>query len=59
MNSEFDVFFVNLLSICNRFPLILDTIANKLHLQKVNDFNLSPGSQPYKVIPAFIYLDRT
>ncbi|KAK7809761.1 hypothetical protein U0070_002550 [Myodes glareolus] len=26
-----------------------DTIANKLHLQKVNDFNLSPGSQPYKV----------
>lgn len=26
-----------------------NTIANKLHLQKVNDFNLSPGSQPYKV----------
>ncbi|XP_021052850.1 eukaryotic translation initiation factor 2A isoform X2 [Mus pahari] len=26
-----------------------NTIANKLHLQKVNDFNLSPGTQPYKV----------
>lgn len=39
----------------NSFLLILDTIANKLHLQKVNDFNLSPGTQPYKVILAFIY----
>lgn len=26
-----------------------NTITNKLHLQKVNDFNLSPGTQPYKV----------
>ncbi|XP_005308275.1 eukaryotic translation initiation factor 2A [Malaclemys terrapin pileata] len=26
-----------------------DTIANKLHLQKVNDFVLSPGPQPSKV----------
>ncbi|XP_023559854.1 eukaryotic translation initiation factor 2A [Octodon degus] len=26
-----------------------NTIANKLHLQKINDFVLSPGSQPYKV----------
>ncbi|XP_046287386.1 eukaryotic translation initiation factor 2A isoform X2 [Marmota monax] len=26
-----------------------DTIANKLHLQKINDFVLSPGPQPYKV----------
>ncbi|XP_015455663.1 eukaryotic translation initiation factor 2A isoform X2 [Pteropus alecto] len=27
----------------------LNTIANKLHLQKINDFMLSPGPQPYKV----------
>ncbi|XP_010623602.1 eukaryotic translation initiation factor 2A isoform X2 [Fukomys damarensis] len=26
-----------------------NTIANKLHLQKINDFVLSPGPQPYKV----------
>uniref|UniRef100_A0A8C6QKM6 Eukaryotic translation initiation factor 2A n=1 Tax=Nannospalax galili TaxID=1026970 RepID=A0A8C6QKM6_NANGA len=26
-----------------------NTIANKLHLQKVNDFNLSPGPHPCKV----------
>ncbi|XP_053455339.1 eukaryotic translation initiation factor 2A isoform X3 [Nycticebus coucang] len=26
-----------------------NTIANKLHLQKVNDFVLSPGPQPHKV----------
>ncbi|XP_074859840.1 eukaryotic translation initiation factor 2A isoform X3 [Carettochelys insculpta] len=26
-----------------------DTIANKLHLQKINDFVLSPGPQPSKV----------
>ncbi|XP_037699279.1 eukaryotic translation initiation factor 2A-like isoform X2 [Choloepus didactylus] len=25
------------------------TMANKLHLQKINDFVLSPGPQPYKV----------
>lgn len=50
--------FVNLLSTSNPFPLILDTIANKLHLQKVNDFNLSPGTQPYKVILAFIYIEH-
>lgn len=27
-----------------------DTIANKLHLQKVSDFVLSPGAQPTKVL---------
>ncbi|XP_029471426.1 eukaryotic translation initiation factor 2A isoform X2 [Rhinatrema bivittatum] len=26
-----------------------DTIVNKLHLQKINDFELSPGAQPCKV----------
>lgn len=26
-----------------------DTIANKLHMQKVSDFMLSPGAQPSKV----------
>lgn len=26
-----------------------DTIANKLHMQKVSDFTLSPGAQPSKV----------
>uniref|UniRef100_A0A3Q1M2B7 Eukaryotic translation initiation factor 2A n=1 Tax=Bos taurus TaxID=9913 RepID=A0A3Q1M2B7_BOVIN len=26
-----------------------NTIANKLHLKKINDFVLSPGPQPYKV----------
>lgn len=26
-----------------------NTITNKLHLQKINDFVLSPGPQPYKV----------
>lgn len=26
-----------------------DTIANKLHMQKVSDFVLSPGGQPSKV----------
>jgi len=30
-----------------------DTIANKLHLQKVNDFVLSPGAQPTKVLLKF------
>lgn len=29
--------------------LLPDTIANKLHMQKVSDFVLSPGGQPSKV----------
>lgn len=29
--------------------LSLDSIANKLHMQKVSDFALSPGAQPSKV----------
>lgn len=29
---------------------LADTIANKLHLQKVSDFVLSPGAQPTKVL---------
>lgn len=29
--------------------LFSDTIANKLHMQKVSDFVLSPGGQPSKV----------
>lgn len=29
--------------------LLTDNIANKLHMQKVSDFVLSPGAQPSKV----------
>lgn len=36
-------------AILGYYPVFTDTIANKLHMQKVSDFKLSPGDQPCKV----------
>ena len=53
MHSEFDMILASLI---NTIYFFLDTIANKLHLKKINDFVLSPGPQPYKVITnVFVY----
>lgn len=37
---------INLSNFCF---ILADTIANKLHLQKISDFELSPGDHPCKV----------
>lgn len=56
MHSEFNISL--LVSLINLIPFtfFLDTIAYKLHLQKINDFVLSPGPQPYKVIAMFLFM---
>lgn len=58
MHSELIVFLLASLFHLTLFAFFffLDTIANKLHLQKINDFVLSPGPQPYKVISMFLFM---
>ena len=56
MDSEFNMPLLASLINLTPFTFFLDTSANKLHLQKINDFVLSPGPQPYKVIAMFLFV---
>ena len=53
MDSEFNMPLLASLINLTPFTFFLDTIANKLHLQKINDFVLSPGPQSYKGVSMF------